>query len=194
MIGAKPGHVWTAPRGKRDLTVRRGGRVGSCLRPADAAHMTAGPDKSADRSPIIPRAVKRRLDFGLLRSLARPVRHHVIITSPVRGIRHADPLHAVVERNSNSSPRLRTAQAIRTILVASPTDATMAGHRDRRAVIHPPRADPSILQNRMTADAPITSRRRRYGSPCFGDMAEALLAATRTLTRHQADPSRQLAT
>jgi hypothetical protein len=37
-------HVWTAPSTQGDFTFDARGRVRSCVRPVDAAIMTAGPD------------------------------------------------------------------------------------------------------------------------------------------------------
>src|SRR5262249_49798094 len=87
----------------------------------------------------------------------------------------------------NRSPRTIMAQAMRAILLASATAATLIGRRSIRRASQG-RFVPCWRAYRMTAIAPATSRPPQWRLPRLEVPAESLFAPGRMLSRHQADP------
>ena len=81
------------------------------------------------------------------------------------------------------------AQAIRAILLASATAATLVGRRARSLMIHG-RFVPCRSAYRMTASAPTVSIERRYLLPCLV-MPVGALAVIRYAERHGTSDHRQ---
>src|SRR5262245_6523604 len=79
------------------------------------------------------------------------------------------------------------AHAMRAILLASATAATLIGRRPIRRASQS-RFVPCWRAYRMTAMAPATSSQRKCRLPCFEMLPQSLFAAGRMLSRHQADP------
>ena len=67
----------------------------------------------------------------------------------------------------DAPPCLRSAQAIRAILLAKATAATLVGRRAITSSSQGWFAVPRLLACRITVIAPATSSHRRYGSPCL---------------------------
>ena len=120
--------------GKNFLTFCSIGRVRSRVRPVSAAGMAAGPNALRGSGPKQTGALwKWCVDpNGFSRSPERPYLHYVVMPSPI-GI--ADLSAGVCYAAINSfgslyrSPRTMMAQAIRAILLASATAATIVGRR-----------------------------------------------------------------
>src|SRR5215472_10379567 len=83
------------------------------------------------------------------------------------------------------------AQAMRAILLASATAATLIGRRSIRRASQG-RFVPCWRAYRMTAMAPATSSQRKCRLPCF-EIAEPLFAPGRVLSGHQTDPRSKIA-
>jgi len=114
-LDRSPGHVWTAPRmQEKNREFRQAVRLRSCVRPVDAAHMSAGPDGFRDPTPNKPAASKAIDRDGFSGSSVRPIvisfSSHILasmssagITSPptLVGPRHAS--HLVHRPNSRGA-------------------------------------------------------------------------------------------
>ncbi len=181
------------PRGKKILTVRRGGRVQSCLRPVDAAHMTAGPDEVCGSVPCESRALKAPTRF---RAAPIPVstgspscHHHLTLSWNSKGC--ALSRHGGTHLEFLSSAQHR------------PGDPShFVGHPDRR---HHGGASGTKGRDPASQSRPVGLAKPHHGRcsdhqqapqiglTLFRDPAEPLLASARVLTRHQPDPGCELA-
>jgi hypothetical protein len=106
---------------------------------------------------------------GFSRSPERPYLHHVVMPSPIRCNPRSTLDYAASESNVGSlkrSPRTIMAHAIRAILLASATAATLIG---RRSMIRASQSRfvPCCRAYRMTAIDPAMSNHRKYRLPCF---------------------------
>jgi hypothetical protein len=109
------------------------GRVRSRVRPVDAARIAAGPNALRGSGPNrFTRTRKCDDPSGFSRSPERPYLHYVVMPSPIRCNPRSTLDYAACESNLGSlkrSPRTIMAQAIRAILLASATAATLIGRR-----------------------------------------------------------------
>src|SRR5215469_6128587 len=87
----------------------------------------------------------------------------------------------------NRSRRTIMAHAMRAILLASATAATLIGRRSIRRASHS-RFVPCWRAYRMTAMAPGDEQPAQMSIALLRDAAQSLFAAGRMLSRHQADP------
>ena len=106
---------------------------------------------------------------GFSRSPERPYLHYVVMPSPIRCNPRSTLDYAASESNVGSlkrSPRTIMAHAIRAILLASATAATLIG---RRSMIRASQSRfvPCCRAYRMTAIDPAMSNHRKYRLPCF---------------------------
>jgi hypothetical protein len=134
------GPVWTAPW--QELSdVCSIGRVRSRVRPVDAAGVAAGPNALRGSGPKQKHALSSRCvdPSGLSRSPEQPYLHYAVMPSPI-GV--ADLAAGLPHAASDSlgslylSPRTMMAQAIRAILLASATAATLVGRRSINRASH----------------------------------------------------------
>jgi hypothetical protein len=120
--------------GKNFLTFCSIGRVRSRVRPVDAAGMAAGPNALRGSGPKQKGALWYRCvdPSGFSRSPERPYLHYVVMPSPIGVANLAFGLSHAASDSFGSlyfSPRTMMAQAIRAILLASATAATLVGRR-----------------------------------------------------------------
>src|SRR6202047_3814455 len=120
--------------GKTLLTFCSIGRVRSRVRPVDAAGMAAGPNALRGSGPKQKGALWYRCvdPSGFSRSPERPYLHYVVMPSPIGVANLAFGLSHAASDSFGSlyfSPRTMMAQAIRAILLASATAATLVGRR-----------------------------------------------------------------
>jgi hypothetical protein len=136
-----------------------------------ASAMTAPPRPSCARTTPRPATghvrmhLKVRCLYGLSQSPEQPYLHYVVMPSPIV----ETPVVYAAGSNLgslNCSPRTIMAQAMRAILLASATAATLIG---RRSIIcaSQSRRVPCCRAYRITAIAPVTSSHRKYRFPCF---------------------------
>ena len=92
----------------------------------------------------------------------------------------------------NRSPRTIMAQAIRAILLASATAATLIGRRSMMRASQS-RFVPCCRAYRMTAIAPVTSSHRKYRLPCFEIPPSRSLPPVECCLGTKPDPGRQVA-
>ena len=128
--------------GKNFLTFCSIGRVRSRVRPVDAAGMAAGPNALRGSGPKQTHALwKRCVDpSGFSRSPEQPYLHYVVMPSPIGVVAalSADLPHATSNSFGSLYLSFRTmmAQAIRAILLASATAATLVGRRSINRASH----------------------------------------------------------
>ena len=88
-------------------------------------------------------------------------------------------------------PCANSAQAMRAILLASATATTLKG-RLAKSCVSQGYFSGFSLARRNTEWAPTMRMRRKILVTLFGDRPQLLLAASRVLSRHQPDPSREI--
>ena len=112
--------------------------------------------------------VRRRVD-GVSRSPVRSGSHHLLALT--NSVSPGSPIYAATAVGAgvslNASPRVRTAQAMRAVLLANATATSLNGFLASMAVAQFRGAELRILGWRNTAVAPVTNRLRRYRSPIF---------------------------
>jgi hypothetical protein len=127
-------------RARAFLTLVQIGRVRSRVRPVDAAVRPLALMLCADRVPIVSAHFWKCDDpNGFSRSPERPYLHYVVMPSPI-GIADLSGgvCYAAIDKVGSLylSPWTMMAQAIRAILLASATAATLAGRRSINRASH----------------------------------------------------------
>jgi hypothetical protein len=137
--------------------------VRSRVRPVDAAGVAAGPNALRGSGPNRSHAFESALTQT---GSPNPRNNRICITSSCP--RQSLIVYAAGSNpgSLNCSPRTIMAQAMRAILLASATAATLIG---RRSIIcaSQSRRVPCCRACRITAMAPVTSSHRKYRFPCF---------------------------
>src|SRR5882724_11894416 len=145
--------------------------VRPCVRPVDAARTAAGHDALREVGPDQKHAFWDALaQVGCPASrLSTGLMHHRFVALPTSATQSLPALYLQAATTPGSryrSPLAMIAQAIRAILLASATAATLVGRRARSLMIHG-RFVPYRSAYRMTASAPTVSIERRYLLPCL---------------------------
>ena len=157
---AGPSHVWTAPGWQEESDTLHIGRVLPCVRPLYATPMAAGPNAIRWlRSHSLARALSTRDGTGFPKSqLNRFALHHIHSAKFLVPLSHTAGGAGCGARWV--PPSLSKTQAMRAILLASATAATLVGFRAIRSRSHST-CVPRRLAYWMTVIAPPTRSHRK---------------------------------